>query len=148
MRGKVLLARPILAPLRITPAYAGKSLARRCVVPRSRDHPRVCGEKLPSVHIPVCRLGSPPRMRGKVFLGAVVGRAGGITPAYAGKSTRLLIQQLSLRDHPRVCGEKPWCFRGTDCRLGSPPRMRGKGRLETFELSNSGITPAYAGKSK
>ena len=29
----------------ITPAYAGKSLARRCVVPRSRDHPRVCGEK-------------------------------------------------------------------------------------------------------
>ena len=146
MRGKVLLARPILAPLRITPAYAGKSLARRCVVPRSRDHPRVCGEKLPSVHIPVCRLGSPPRMRGKVFLGAVVGRAGGITPAYAGKSTRLLIQQLSLRDHPRVCGEK---FRFEDVSRtarGSPPRMRGKDVWCRERADTDGITPAYAGK--
>ena len=148
MRGKVLLARPILAPLRITPAYAGKSLARRCVVPRSRDHPRVCGEKLPSVHIPVCRLGSPPRMRGKVFLGAVVGRAGGITPAYAGKSTRLLIQQLSLRDHPRVCGEKDMAHLDATSGAGSPPRMRGKAVLQDLSAGFDGITPAYAGKRR
>ena len=32
--------------------------------------------------------------------------AGGITPAYAGKSTDKAIKYLAKRDHPRVCGEK------------------------------------------
>ena len=31
--------------LRITPAYAGKSLTREILLKVSRDHPRVCGEK-------------------------------------------------------------------------------------------------------
>ena len=46
MRGKVLLARPILAPLRITPAYAGKSAIALNVLYPIWDHPRVCGEKV------------------------------------------------------------------------------------------------------
>ena len=71
----------------------------------------------------------------------------GITPAYAGKSYGQLFLATTPRDHPRVCGEKlcfmPWLIR----RLGSPPRMRGKGLQGHQARCRHGITPAYAGKS-
>ena len=50
--------------------------------------------------------GSPPRMRGKAMNEGDLVPIYGITPAYAGKSFFQNIIQLSLRDHPRVCGEK------------------------------------------
>ena len=50
---------------RITPACAGKSLSGLLMMSCSKDHPRVCGEKLfyrgGRAHLP----GSPPRVRGK-----------------------------------------------------------------------------------
>ena len=70
------------------------------------DHPRVCGEKPMSCRRTWAATGSPPRMRGKAEMGAIVPFRAGITPAYAGKS----IFQPSVYevdgDHPRVCGEK------------------------------------------
>ena len=65
-------------------------------------------------------------MRGKAASGGDREPGAGITPAYAGKSTRLLIQQLSLRDHPRVCGEKEAGALSEVYETGSPPRVRGK----------------------
>ena len=50
-------------------------------------------------------------------------------------------------DHPRVCGEKPRCYRLKYCTLGSPPRMRGKVVPAPVEVKEAGITPACAGKS-
>ena len=72
----------------ITPAWAGKSGAGRQAVPSSQDHPRVGGEKFRLK--PVCFLirGSPPRGRGKVMTIRAAETAFGITPAWAGKSTR------------------------------------------------------------
>mgnify|MGYP005934582479 CR=1 FL=1 len=70
-----------------------------------------------------------------------------ITPAYAGKRVDLANTGKCPRDHPRVCGEK---FRGArfrDRRMGSPPRMRGKGSRACGIGGADGITPAYAGKS-
>ena len=49
----------------ITPAYAGKSTCPQAGSPNSRDHPRVCGEKLAPAFVRKQPLGSPPRMRGK-----------------------------------------------------------------------------------
>ena len=91
--------------------------------------------------------GSPPRMRGKVLCGRSSAGRHGITPAYAGKSTKQAKQQDKARDHPRVCGEKP-LQSSVNCTMeGLPPRMRGKviSSLQCDFLS--GITPAYAGKS-
>ena len=51
-------------------------------------------------------IGSPPRVRGKGFVVAVFRMRKGITPACAGKSEERLINNIALRDHPRVCGEK------------------------------------------
>ena len=49
----------------ITPAFAGKRQPHRREHGRNRDHPRVCGEKRPSLPKNPPLLGSPPRMRGK-----------------------------------------------------------------------------------
>ena len=74
----------------ITPACAGKSCIR-------------CTFRTVST-------GSPPRVRGKATPCKLVYRFPGITPACAGKSGFLKYMTLSLRDHPRVCGEK-WSVR-------------------------------------
>ena len=55
------LARGLL----VSPAYAGKSSPRELLLIVSRDHPRVCGEKLHAFLYAPCNIGSPPRMRGK-----------------------------------------------------------------------------------
>ena len=51
----------------ITPAYAGKRVYYSRHQKSTRDHPRVCGEKLKVILVKVAFRGSPPRMRGKVF---------------------------------------------------------------------------------
>ena len=126
MRGKVRAAPLGAGDAGITPAYAGKSQPWRSYSQRRWDHPRVCGEKPVDMHTRITSAGSPPRMRGKVYMRCCACRQPRITPAYAGKRVDLANTGKCPRDHPRVCGEK---FRGArfrDRRMGSPPRMRGK----------------------
>ena len=91
--------------------------------------------------------GSPPRMRGKARLGALLAMGFGITPAYAGKSSVIRGDRAPGKDHPRVCGEKARPCPAPPPRRGSPPRMRGKGRNASRVGPGTRITPAYAGKS-
>ena len=91
--------------------------------------------------------GSPPRMRGKAVAIFRQLHHGRITPAYAGKRDSIPQQSSLRRDHPRVCGEKPRIFFMSIRSAGSPPRMRGKGQPLYIVVSESGITPACAGKS-
>ena len=112
----------------ITPACAGKRKPHLHKKGCTWDHPRVCGEKLVRLMCCRCLAGSPPRMRGKAVDCPFSLPLVGITPAYAGKSTKQAKQQDKARDHPRVCGEK------------SPQR--------TLNHRQGGITPAYAGKSR
>ena len=65
-------------------------------------------------------------MRGKGDPGSGERTPAGITPAYAGKRLRSAPQAYSMRDHPRVCGEKPEGIQASERGEGSPPRMRGK----------------------
>ena len=85
MRGKVLLLHILSGHLGITPAYAGKSDPQTRSSTRSRDHPRLCGEKAVfRFSVEIC-LGSPPPMRGKVDRDFHISVCFRITPAYAGK---------------------------------------------------------------
>ena len=93
-------------------------------------------------------LRSPPRMRGKVIVRSRNAVQIGITPAYAGKSARILKRRTEKRDHPRVCGEKSLVMRWMSRSMGSPPRMRGKAASANVGFRNLGITPAYAGKRR
>ena len=87
VRGKGLCGRYERLLPGITPARAGKRTGKRAARCAMRDHPRACGEKHQKRRAAHPRLGSPPRVRGKVP-GAGLGRGGrGITPARAGKSS-------------------------------------------------------------
>ena len=146
MRGKVLYRSGPDAGGRITPAYAGKSYTRTCYAYNVRDHPRVCGEKVGMGYRGKAPVGSPPRMRGKVYAHRSARVRCGITPAYAGKSSYTSDRAAVSRDHPRVCGEKYMTIFVDPRKWGSPPRMRGKVVYRFRPESAVGITPAYAGK--
>ena len=106
----------------------------------------MCGEKI-SMEILVPYIsGSPPHVRGKVPPHCCFCPALGITPACAGKRFPTAALFRSSRDHPRVCGEKGWDYDAFLYQLGSPPRMRGKGKTTAGLSATRRITPAYAGK--
>ena len=107
----------------------------------------MCGEKSIRRIMQSKVMGSPPRMRGKAVAIFRQLHHGRITPAYAGKRDSIPQQSSLRRDHPRVCGEKPRIFFMSIRSAGSPPRMRGKGQPLYIVVSESGITPACAGKS-
>ena len=66
MRGKATKGTAAGYTKRITPAYAGKSKSSTVPHIRSKDHPRLCGEKYVLTITECVFTGSPPPMRGKV----------------------------------------------------------------------------------
>ena len=147
MRGKAEVRHERDQEPGITPACAGKRHCPRFRPGKTRDHPRVCGEKSSLMQMDVGPLGSPPRMRGKGCYMQELSGETGITLAYAGKSRVAALRLTLHRDHPRVCGEKPAVAVLFSKTMGSPPRMRGKDFLSRVLFALIRITPAYAGKS-
>ena len=90
----------------ITPACAGKSVLAFPIGPAVKDHPRMCGEKRSSGSRLFQLRGSPPHVRGKVFLKILAMLDKRITPACAGKRCRSRRCRPRRWDHPRMCGEK------------------------------------------
>ncbi len=86
-------------------------------------------------------------MRGKLFEPPHLAYHYRITPADAGKTTKLDINNSTPWDHPRGCGEnaETGIYRCND--EGSPPRMRGKRKPNGFQRQIYRITPADAGKT-
>ena len=106
------------------------------------------GEKSPHA---ACRpgwIGSPPRGRGKVFTFCIILHLDGITPAWAGKRLCDTRRFSPSGDHPRVGGEKIYFILRFPSVWGSPPRGRGKELSFVGFEPHTGITPAWAGKSK
>ena len=127
MRGKHVNVKGQKTPKRITPADAGKTIVfNNCKIAR-RDHPRGCGENRHVQKSILQKIGSPPRMRGK------------LTANSLGKN--------AVKDHPRGCGENATARHARNSMLGSPPRMRGKRSACVFRSACYGITPADAGKT-
>ena len=110
------------------------------------DHPRVCGEKGHTQLFANIRIGSPPRVRGKVGSSSMCTRSPGITPACAGKREKRVEKIPQIWDHPRVCGEKIRVASPRITQRGSPPRVRGKVADMRAAGINPRITPACAGK--
>ena len=132
--------------IRITPAWAGKSLHFFHFLGGGKDHPRMGGEKLMGRPRRSVGAGSPPRRRGKALHRVKNDLRYGITPAWAGKSTVVLPTPGYLWDHPRVGGEKLLQFALPLLLTGSPPRGRGKGFRRHRHEPGYGIIPAWAGK--
>ena len=130
----------------ITPAWAGKSFPAGCPRSRSRDHPRVGGEKHLSGTTDNRPQGSPPRGRGKGYTGQALDSGVRITPAQAGKSPGSASGWPRRRDHPRAGGEKLMGRPRRSVGAGSPPRRRGKDSSGEPANGSIRITPAQAGK--
>ena len=132
---------------RITPAGAGKTLVALEIFSAGWDHPRRCGENPCRNDIHELHIGSPPQVRGKrteFQTGAVRDR---ITPAGAGKTSGWKFAKTVCWDHPRRCGENAFYTHGVPQSWGSPPQVRGKLHIRAMSQSDSGITPAGAGKT-
>ena len=146
MRGKGLCRERHCLWAGITPACAGKRQTSCWHGSAVQDYPRMCGEKSLFELIAGLSTGLPPHVRGKAIRNHFKEPVKRITPACAGKRGRGTAQDLTDRDHPRVCGEKLLTLMSTTPFSGSPPRMRGKVR-QAMELDGvKRITPAYAGK--
>ena len=131
---------------RITPAYAGRRTQKGIPITWEWDHPRVRGEKTPIDPWVVSVKGSPPRTRGEDrFQHREVDRDR-ITPAYAGRRPSPSHGWRAGEDHPRVRGEKSPVKRETRPPEGSPPRTRGEAIVIDVDSTDTGITPAYAGR--
>ena len=132
--------------VRITPAHAGKrgTLPQGCT--SQGDHPRACGEKSGDCLWNIAKKGSPPRVRGKEPDWPCAYQLQGITPARAGKSAKADYGLWVAQDHPRACGEKAGFGHTKALDEGSPPRVRGKGKIHRGGDGLVGITPARAGK--
>ena len=133
---------------RITPAGAGKTSSSASFSPSSPDHPRRCGENAVTLPAEISWTGSPPQVRGKLYLLSICAATMRITPAGAGKTCRGLAMMRSAGDHPRRCGENTKTAATDFTCLGSPPQVRGKLVEPLGCLPFFGITPAGAGKTR
>ena len=133
--------------VRITPACAGNSRARKSFCLCFTDHPRVCGEQMRDIHTRCREEGSPPRVRGTVAASMEQLRHLRITPACAGNSAASCPRCPLRWDHPRVCGEQAGITVCTLSLKGSPPRVRGTEARPGVTCYAARITPACAGNS-
>ena len=148
MRGKRGRAKPYRVTDRITPAGAGKTASSRYAAVGYTDHPRRCGENRPDAAAKPFVAGSPPQVRGKLLKRACSAVGNGITPAGAGKTYNPRTRCYRSRDHPRRCGENVNQCMNKRIRPGSPPQVRGKLCTARNAATETGITPAGAGKTK
>ena len=148
VRGKLFDFPACTAGIRITPAGAGKTHITSIFREIFQDHPRRCGENPVAQRCEWSRSGSPPQVRGKRGSRPHAAAHRRITPAGAGKTPPGGMLRLPEQDHPRRCGENQR-LNLIDCvGVGSPPQVRGKRPGKVFQQSDTGITPAGAGKTR
>ena len=71
----------------------------------------------------------------------------GNTPAYAGKTVKLVDLSNSLQKHPRLRGEDSRSAFSVDSTPETPPLTRGRPDGKSVRSRCAGNTPAYAGKT-
>ena len=112
----------------LIPACAGKTGAMKCLGGVRRAHPRVCGENTNTNKKPAGKIGSSPRVRGKLAISTSEGHGRGLIPACAGKTWGSKAGLESSAAHPRVCGEN-------------------SAKRRTDRLQDVRLIPACAGKT-
>ena len=127
------------------PACAGNPRTTAPTTPRSRVHPRVCGESTADSEPPLDTEGPSPRVRGiRPGVAGRVARRGSI-PACAGNPRACPGRRRMPRVHPRVCGESAGWWRRGSVAPGPSPRVRGIPALDEALGGPGGSIPACAG---
>ena len=147
MRGKLGRGLRRRRLLRLIPAHAGKTSLLPTRRTNRRAHPRACGENAVADFLNIERMGSSPRMRGKLSRRAFNALGCRLIPAHAGKTTCRTSPPRLLTAHPRACGENETAKSKTARGVGSSPRMRGKPQAIASTMSSPRLIPAHAGKT-
>ena len=132
----------------LIPARAGKTPVKGGGHWMNPAHPRACGENYPDVGIQVVRVGSSPRVRGKLHTMYFLHSTDGLIPARAGKTSASRSAPSKTKAHPRACGENDALAEGSSIGAGSSPRVRGKHRVGGLLGHDAGLIPARAGKTR
>ena len=112
-----------------------------------RAHPRVGGENLRLYGLGAMNEGSSPRGRGKRDGPGDGANAGGLIPAWAGKTNPNRAARSPSAAHPRVGGENQIIQLDEDTLPGSSPRGRGKRGHKSAFAGGGRLIPAWAGKT-
>ena len=146
-RGKRLDRRRTVVQGRLIPAWAGKTTATYS--PKSSDpaHPRVGGANVEQGRYDARQRGSSPRGRGKRLRTTQERGWLRLIPAWAGKTRVTPSLGPALRAHPRVGGENDRVAGSSERRMGSSPRGRGKRAARDSDGTQTGLIPAWAGKT-
>ena len=110
----------------LIPACAGKTGEFPATPVSAWAHPRVCGENSDRPEDGKRKMGSSPRVRGKLPVFLNNGLVRGLIPACAGKTDSLHSTAIRRPAHPRVCGENTLSLVDGATLAGSSPRVRGK----------------------
>ena len=135
-------------PTGIIPACAGSTRTLTVIGVFARDHPRMCGEHLPDTLTTSTPKGSSPHVRGALLRSQLCLSVGGIIPACAGSTLNRLTANISIRDHPRMCGEHFATPEPIVLSWGSSPHVRGARRTCCQTKLSCGIIPACAGSTR
>ena len=132
---------------RFIPACAGNSSFVVHSPVSQSVHPRVCGEQSLVTIIMLMVAGSSPRVRGTVKRVGESCKKRRFIPACAGNREPSWHERLCRPVHPRVCGEQ-WRLALEELHdYGSSPRVRGTGKIEQPERTQTRFIPACAGNS-
>ena len=133
--------------IRLIPARAGKTSRSRCGPRSTGAHPRACGENGLDEWPGAPAEGSSPRVRGKLFVGALDQFGLRLIPARAGKTTCTTRRSVGAWAHPRACGENGIRKQPETRFRGSSPRVRGKPDSHGMGGVHGRLIPARAGKT-
>ena len=142
-----LRARPMggIRAVRIIPARAGFTRARRRGSSRRRDHPRSRGVYRVTVYFDSGDSGSSPLARGLQCCHCTVAFEHGIIPARAGFTAQESGRKTEDADHPRSRGVYIVDGIVQSLRRGSSPLARGLRANPRLRAGARGIIPARAG---
>ena len=132
----------------IIPACAGSTVMPTWTITKLGDHPRMCGEHISAKSFPVMSGGSSPHVRGARVRRNVGDVQRGIIPACAGSTIIRILNIMTFRDHPRMCGEHLATLDALVLSVGSSPHVRGAHRFLKVFSESCGIIPACAGSTK
>ena len=109
---------------RITPACAGTTSNSNCFLMLLQDHPRLCGNNSHALILLSSVGGITPACAGTTMCLGVTFFDAGITPACAGTTVFDISTALSIKDHPRLCGNNCTEEKNETTATGSPPPVR------------------------
>jgi len=132
---------------RFIPACAGNADETYEAASEIAVHPRVCGERGPSLTVIVHGDGSSPRVRGTPRKRGIPRRRFRFIPACAGNANPSRAAGSWTPVHPRVCGERGSRVIRVIRLIGSSPRVRGTHCASRISHPSQRFIPACAGNA-